>query len=100
MATRDDSYVQKPGVLDEILFQKGVEFWGEGIIMFDMKRLDRGVNTAFKNSNYDANARHKSAGRLPWWTYCIPQSELERNAGIDVNNPDPSRSLDPVADLE
>ena len=100
MEKRDESYIQKPNVLDEILFQKGIEFWGEGLLMYDKKRLDRGVNSAFKNTNYDANARHISEGRLPWWTYCIPQSELERNEGIGVNNPDPSRALDPVADLE
>ena len=95
---RDSNYVcYKTGedVLSEIIFQKGFEFWGEGIIMFDMKRLDMGVTCSFDGSNYYNDGQFNSEGRLPWWTYCIPQSELERNAGIDVNNPDPTQGLKP-----
>ena len=95
---RDSNYVcyqTGEDVLSEIIFQKGFEFWGEGIVMFDMKRLDMGVTCAFENSNYYPDGQFNSEGRLPWWTYCIPQSELERNAGIDVNNPDPTQGLKP-----
>jgi hypothetical protein len=95
---RDSNYVcykTEEGVLSEIIFQKSFEFWGEGIVMFDMKRLDMGVTCAFENSNYYPDGQFNSEGRLPWWTYCIPQSELERNAGIDVNNPDPTQGLKP-----
>jgi hypothetical protein len=99
--TRDPNYaVKQQDILREIIDQKALEFWGEGIVMYDMKRLDMGVKCGFKDSNYYVEGRHNSDGRLPWWTYCIPQGELERNEGITKNNPDPSESLRPVEDGE
>ena len=101
MANRDSNYnCFRTGeeVLNEIIAQKALEHWGEGIVMYDMKRLDMGVKCGFEGSNYYVEGRHNSDGRLPWWNYCIPQGELERNEGITKNNPDPSESLKPVED--
>lgn len=96
MANRDSAYILKTNdMLDEIIFQKSMEFWGEGIIMYDMKRLDMGVDTQ-KSQNYAPDARFQSEGRLPWWTYCIPQGETQINLAIDKNNPDPTQAYDPV----
>lgn len=96
MANRDSAYILKTNdMLDEIIFQKSMEFWGEGIIMYDMKRLDMGVDTE-KSQNYAPSARFQSEGRLPWWTYCIPQGETQINLAIDKNNPDPTQAYDPV----
>lgn len=96
MANRDSAYILKTNdMLDEIIFQKSMEFWGEGIIMYDMKRLDMGVDTQ-NSQNYAPDARFQSEGRLPWWTYCIPQGETQINLAIDKNNPDPTQAYDPV----
>jgi hypothetical protein len=96
---RDPNYaIKQSDILREIIDQKALEFWGEGIVMYDMKRLDMGVKCGFKDSNYYVEGRHNSDGRLPWWTYCIPQGELERNEGITKNNPDPSESLRTIED--
>lgn len=96
MANRDSAYILKTNdMLDEIIFQKSMEFWGEGVIMYDMKRLDMGVDTE-KSQNYAPSARFQSEGRLPWWTYCIPQGETQINLAIDKNNPDPTQAYDPV----
>ena len=103
MANRDSNYnCFRTGeeVLDEIIAQKALEHWGEGIVMYDMKRLNMGVKCGFKDTNYYVEGRHNSEGRLPWWNYCIPQGELDRNEGITKNNPDPSESLKPVTDSE
>lgn len=100
MPNRDNRYIcpvaDYEGMLDEIIFQKGVEFWGEGIVMYDMKRLDMGIDTAFDGTNFPADARFKIEGRVPWWTYCIPLGETQINLAIvDLNNPNPSQSWDP-----
>ena len=97
----DDYYAVLPDadVLEEIIFNKSLEFWGEGIMMFDMKRLDRGINCAYKGSNYDERSRHVSEGRVPWWNYCIPRSETDLNLAITVNNPDPSYALEAQKEL-
>ena len=104
MATRDANYIcpvaDEDGMLREILFQKGIEFWGEGLVMYDMKRLNIGVDTT-KSVNYDPDARFKSTGRLPWWTAAIPISETQINLGIpaDKNNPDPTDIYIAIRDL-
>ncbi|MBO7261745.1 MAG: RagB/SusD family nutrient uptake outer membrane protein [Alistipes sp.] len=94
---RDPKYVcATMDIVDEIIFQKSIEFWGEGHVMYDMKRLDMGVNcTSEAAVNYDAQRRFKSSGRLPWWSIPIPQSETDINQAIKDNNPDPSSSLTP-----
>lgn len=101
MANRDSSYtIATQNILDEIIFQKGVEFWGEGLLMYDMKRLDMGIDTAFDGTNYPADARFRIEGRVPWWSYCIPMGETQINLAIKENNPNPSQSWDPVLPLE
>ena len=104
MAYRDTNYVcpkaTYEGILDEIIFQKGIEFWGEGIVMYDMKRLDMGIDTAFQGTNFPADARFQIEGRVPWWTYCIPLGETQINLAIKENNPNPSQSWDPILPME
>ena len=99
MENRDSNYVIRTNdYLDEILFQKHLEFWGEGVAMFDMKRLNIGVNTAYEGTNYDPDRRFIQEGRLPWWTPMIPKGEVDVNKGIneDTQNPDPTNLVLPV----
>lgn len=79
--------------LNEVIFQKGVEFWAEGIIMYDMKRLGMGINRKYSGTNFDEKSQFNTNGRVPWWNYCIPMSETDMNKGIEENNPDPSNGV-------
>ena len=93
MNNRDSSYaIKTQDIVDEIIFQKGIEFWGEGQIMYDMKRLNKGVQCAYPGTNYDPQRRFNTDGRLPFWTPQIPLSETQVNLGIKAedNNPDPT----------
>ena len=99
MKNRDPYYACKTNdYVDEIIFQKGIEFWGEGIKMFDMKRLNKGYDAAFEGTNYPSDARFKIAGRAPWWSYCIPKDETDMNqaAALQGSNPNPSQAFKPV----
>lgn len=88
---RDVGYVYiGTDIIEETIFQKSVEFWGEGIVMFDMKRLDMGVDTT--EANYPDGMQFKSEGRLPRWNFVIPQAAMDENVGIKANNPDPSNA--------
>ena len=91
---RDPEYtITTNNILKEIIFHKGIEFWGEGIIMYDMKRLDMGVNT-YNSTNYYDGVSIQSDGRLPWWTLCIPQEIVDQNVALQgKNNPDPSTNI-------
>jgi hypothetical protein len=101
MASRDSAYAcMTQDLVDEIIFQKGIEFWGEGIVMYDMKRLDMGIDSAYEGTNFDESGRFTTTGRLPWWTYCIPQDETQINLGIQANNPNPAQAWDPILPKE
>ena len=81
--------------LDEMMIQKRVEFWGEGVLLYDYKRQNRGITRDYKGSvvtNFTKDYLLNTIGRSPQWNFCIPLSELQANTGIssDTNNPDPT----------
>ena len=81
-------------LVEEIIFQKRCEFWGEGIMFFDFKRLDMGIHNAYDGTNTPAGADFETKGRCPGWNYCIPLAEVQQNVALKgLNNPDPSSTL-------
>lgn len=79
----------------EMLIQKRIEFWGEGIMFFDYKRLDRGITRSYEGSNHPSMWAFNVSGRSPQWNFVINRGEFQANSGIDesTNNPDPSGLL-------
>ena len=104
MAHRDPNYKVPTGVtgdslIEEIIFQKRCELWGEGILFYDFKRLDMGLDNAYEGTNTPPGADYHSEGRCPSWNICIPISEVQQNTAlIGKNNPDPSLTLKPKSD--
>ena len=89
MTYRDENYVLAGyDLIEEIIFQKRMELWGEGQIVFDLKRLDYGINLAYEGSNAQNGFRFKTDHRVPCWNFCFPLKEIQQNAGV-VNNPNP-----------
>lgn len=84
---------------DEILFQKRVEFWGEGIAFFDAKRMQAGTLQYYEGTNAPGSYFYLNAeGIKPNWNYVIPNSEVSNNPALEgYNNPDPSQKIDPEA---
>ena len=81
--------------IEELIFQKRVEFWGEGIIMYDLKRLNMGFTRGYDGSNQASVFSYNSEGRSPFWNIVISRGESQSNLGIpdELNNPDPTNSL-------
>lgn len=78
----------------EMILQKRIEFWGEGILMFDYKRLNLGITRGYKGTNIPATARFNCEGRSPQWNLVIPRNEYQVNKILEsTNNPDPSENL-------
>ncbi len=78
-------------VVEEIVFQKRVELWGEGHSFFDYKRLNMSVTRSYPGTNFAQLTRFNTDGRPAWMNICIVQTEGNSNAAIkDWNNPDPS----------
>lgn len=93
MRTRQPSYtyakaLTKADLIEEINFQKRVEFWGEGMEFLDNRRLnidvdrtqdgDRNNHLASARIHYTQNDRH--------FRYQIPISEIENNKQISADD--------------
>ena len=83
--------------LQEMLLQKRIEFWGEGILFFDYKRLDQSITRGYPGTNFPAVARFNTEGRSPQWNLVITRAEYQSNTALneDNNNPDSTELLVP-----
>ncbi len=100
MLTRNPNYsvsaTTEADLVEEIIFQKRVELWGEGIVFYDFKRLNMGVETGYPGTNAATDTRFKSEGRMPWWNFCIPETETQQNTALKgKNNPNPVNIVEP-----
>lgn len=98
---RDPQYKSTASTLDsflkdDLLFQKRVEFWGEGILLYDFKRLDVGIQRGYLGTNHSSVYRLNCEGRSPQWNFVITRGEFQSNTGINdaTNNPDPSEKVE------
>lgn len=97
---RDDSYNRIQVGADfaafkkELLLQKRVEFWGEGILLFDYKRLDEPIDRSA--SNHAGVFKLRTVRRSPQWNIVITRAEFQSNTAINegLNNPDPSDKIE------
>lgn len=64
----------------ECFYQKRLEFFGEGVGFFDMKRIRTGIHTSYAGTNQGyANQLFNYPGVSPFWNYMIPVDEIEAN---------------------
>lgn len=97
---RDPAYAFKgDDAIDEIVFQKRVELWGEGHTFFDIKRLNMSVTRGYEGTNWqDTQSQLNTNGRPAWTNYVIVATEAANNAAlVNYNNPDPSDAYAPWA---
>lgn len=75
-------------LVEEIIFQKRIEFWGEGIIFYDLKRLNIGMQNGNAGTNAPSMSQITTDGRAPWWNCVIPLGAVQQNkALLEKNNP-------------
>ena len=80
--------------INEMMLQKRIEFWGEGILFFDYKRLNQGITRGYTGTNIPATATFNCKGRSPQWNIVITRGESQSNKVIATqNNPDPTKKL-------
>lgn len=97
---RDPNYTftdQGFGAVEEIVFQKRVELWGEGQTFFDIKRLDMSVTRGYKGTNCtDTRSCLNTNGRPAWMNLVMVRTESNNNHALEgMNNPDPSNLYTP-----
>ena len=98
---RYDSYdctlvsMTEEAFISEMMLQKRIEFWGEGLLFFDYKRLDQGITRGYTGSNIPAVAQFNCEGRSPQWNIVITRGEFQSNkVVVNQNNPDPTGKLE------
>lgn len=92
---RDPSYTcdvtSKDDVVEETVFQKRVELWGEGQTFFDIKRLNYSVTRGYEGTNWYTLSCFNTNGRPAWMNLVLIRTESNNNqALVGMNNPDPS----------
>ena len=101
MKTYRNSKYSFPGgdVVEEIVFQKRVELWGEGLTFFDVKRLDMPVIRGYKGTNFTDVRCLNTTRRPAWMNLVIVQTEENNNTAVNhYNNPDPTDCYKPWTD--
>lgn len=97
---RDPNYICSPSakddVIEEIVFQKRVELWGEGQTFFDVKRLNYSVKRGYPGTNFYPLCRFNTDGRPAWMNIVVVDQEQINNKALEGwNNPDPSNTYKP-----
>ena len=97
--TRNPEYTcTKTGnsLIKEVLLQKRIEFWGEGIMFFDYKRCPDllQINRGYPGTNHSEPARFNCDGLAPWFNIPINGYEAQDNKALSgTNNPDPTGTV-------
>ena len=97
---RDSKYSCKVSstddVVEEIVFQKRIELWGEGQTFFDIKRLNYPVVRGYEGTNHSEDERYNTTTRPCWMNWAFVLTEENGNAGLTgFNNPNPSSTYTP-----
>ena len=77
-------------LMDEILFQRRVELWGEAGRIFDLQRLGLGFNRKYEGSNHTQTVQTKptTTGSI-LFILPLPQSEIDGNENISDADQNP-----------
>lgn len=93
---RDPNYVSAAtgdDLIEEIVYQKRIELWGEGQSFFDIKRLNMSVTRGYEGTNFGDATRFNTNGRPAWMNLTIVRLEEDNNLALKGwNNPDPSEA--------
>ncbi len=89
-ATRANNFQQ------ECWWQRRVEFWGEGLATFDIKRYGAGIIRSYDGTNHPEGYRWNETATPQWMTLCFVRTESNYNTAL-VQNPTP---VQPTSDSE
>ena len=74
--------------VNEVWWQRRIEFWGEGLATFDIKRLQKGIIRSYPQTNHPETYRWNVDHTPDWMNLCIVQTEGNYNKAA-TNNPAP-----------
>lgn len=68
-----------------VWWQRRVEFWGEGLATFDIKRLNKGIIRSYAGTNHTEGYRWNLNTPPSWMNLCIVQTETNYNTACTNN---------------
>lgn len=85
----------------ELMVQKRIELWAEGLVYFDYKRLSLAITRDYEGTNFYKNTRlnSKEGYVAPWLNYYLPEYENAYNPAA-ILNPDPSQVVKDTSKYE
>lgn len=88
--THTDAYYNTASgtFINEVWWQRRIEFWGEGLATKDIKRLQKGVIRSYPGTNHVETYRYNVEKTPDWMNLCIVQTETNYNFSC-TNNPEP-----------
>ena len=99
MQNRDNSWDKTSVTVEDVLLQRRIELWGEGFAYFDLKRLSKGIDRTYPESNHEAGAKIVVPADDIRWYYQIPQNALDAYPGIN-NSPVQPTTPAPIIHIE
>ncbi|MGN6495066.1 MAG: RagB/SusD family nutrient uptake outer membrane protein [Agriterribacter sp.] len=90
MSNRDPDYTMSTNsgqaLIDEILFHRRVELWGEGFRFTDLKRTNSALNrTVVPNTNPSISVTMEVPAGDKLWVWLFPQDEINNNPALEQN---------------
>ena len=76
-------------LLNEILFERRIELWGEGFRGLDIKRLKIAVDRNNSNHNPVVAGKMTVPAESKYYIYQIPQDEIDANDNIGESDQNP-----------
>lgn len=71
-------------LMDEIILQRRIELWGEGLRVLDIMRLKTGMDRSWAGSNHPVKSPVISDPNSWEWIMMIPQKEFDGNPNMDA----------------
>ena len=79
--------------VNEVWWQRRIEFWGEGFATKDIKRLQKGIIRSYPGTNHVMTYRYNKSTTPDWMNLCIVQTETNYNMAC-TNNPEPDYPME------
>jgi hypothetical protein len=80
-------------LVNEILLQRRIELWGEGVSLLDIKRLKTGLNRPTGPGNHGSPNLNPNVTTMPdqdpRFLFRIPQRELDANESMTTADQNP-----------
>lgn len=80
--------------INEVFRQKRIELWGEGLILWDYRRLEKAIERGYPGTNHVRAYQFNSYPNkvAPWTNFYIPDRVNQLNPACALN-PDPSGAI-------